>query len=106
MIRECFIREIDEGLIVGSGIAPSWFPAEGAVRFGPAPTPWGIISLEFELVAKGTARHKNPRAKHSSGAESLLRVSLPPKWFPDAPQIEVRVPGWGRKGVGEGREVR
>lgn len=104
MIRECFIREIDEGLILGSGIAPGWFPAEGAIRFGPAPTPWGVISLEFEIVVKGTARHAEPCAEHSPGAASQLRVSLHAEWFADAPQIEVRVPGYEPGRLTHGQE--
>ncbi|MFQ5597092.1 MAG: hypothetical protein ACE5GK_03490 [Nitrospiria bacterium] len=74
MIRNCFIREEGETLILASGIPSDWRRPGKALRFGPAPTPWGAISLFLE-----------PK-------EEKIRVAWKGTWRRDAPKIEVRLP--------------
>ncbi len=92
MIRECFIRETDKGLILGSGIASSWFSAEEAIRFGPAPTPWGTVSLE--ILLKGSSAGDKRGVKSSLVSDSIVQVSVQAEWFAEAAEIEVQIPGY------------
>ena len=43
MIRNCFVREEEEGLILCSGIPQIWLDKEELMTFGPAPTSFGDI---------------------------------------------------------------
>jgi hypothetical protein len=76
MIRNCFIREEGESLILCSGIPEEWV-REGAISFGPAPTPFGGITV--------SADSKNGR--------TIVRWEA--QWFSSGlPGIEVRLPGF------------
>jgi hypothetical protein len=45
MIRNLFVREEENGLIVGSGLFREWVESEEELLFGPTPTPHGDIAL-------------------------------------------------------------
>lgn len=55
MIRNCFLREEDGGIIVGSGVLPEWIAPDRPARFGPTATAWGSVTVtiggDFALVA-------------------------------------------------------
>lgn len=66
MIRNFFVREEGDGLIVGSGILPQWQGGAEPLHFGPAPTLFGVADvhlntkegdavLEFSLDSSGAA---------------------------------------------------
>ena len=74
MQRNCFVREEGDTLILASGLPPEWLNDTGAqkpIRFGPAPTHFGSISLEITPGEKP-------------------RISWTGKWHGEAPTIEVR----------------
>jgi len=48
MIRNCFVREEGERLILGSGIPADWLEAGEAIAFGPTQTPYGPITIEID----------------------------------------------------------
>jgi hypothetical protein len=48
MIRNCFLREEKDGLILGSGILPEWLESGGVASFGPSLTRWGPVEVCFE----------------------------------------------------------
>ncbi|MEO7099507.1 MAG: hypothetical protein ABI162_09115 [Luteolibacter sp.] len=48
MIRNCFVREEAEGLVIGSGILPEWLCAGGEIAFGPTLTRWGKVTVRFD----------------------------------------------------------
>jgi hypothetical protein len=76
MIRNLFVREEEECLIVGSGIFPEWVEADEGISFGPTLTPYGPVTVETSKTAEGR----------------LLRVDA--RWRGDMPAVEVRVPGY------------
>ena len=45
MMRSLFVREEDDRLIIGSGLFPRWLEQEKPLFFGPAPTPFGPVSV-------------------------------------------------------------
>jgi len=47
MIRNMFVREEGEHLVLASGIFPEWLEAEGPISFGPAPTSFGEVRVEI-----------------------------------------------------------
>ena len=45
MVRNCFVREEEDHLVLAAGVPDRWLNSESAIRFGPAPTRFGSISL-------------------------------------------------------------
>ncbi|BCX88718.1 hypothetical protein MIN45_P1087 [Methylomarinovum tepidoasis] len=68
MLRNAFVREESEGLILAGGIPAAWRRPGDRLRFGPAPTAFGSISLTLETDAQGGTeiaweadwRHRSP----------------------------------------------
>ena len=76
MIRNCFVREEDNRLILCSGLHPSWLSAKQPMAFGPAPTEFGDISI--------IVNHRS----------SEIIVEWHGKWFNREPFVEIRLPGF------------
>jgi hypothetical protein len=75
MIRNLFVREESDRLVVGSGLLPRWLAAGEPLRFGPTLTPWGAVTIRLEPEA--------PRR---------LRLILEADWRAAPPAIEVALP--------------
>lgn len=71
MIRNCFVREESDHLVIGSGILPEWLEG-GEISFGPTLTTWGSITVRID------------------GS----RLSWDATWRDHAPPIEIAVPGF------------
>ncbi|MFP4353084.1 MAG: hypothetical protein ACLFRP_08690 [Puniceicoccaceae bacterium] len=71
MMRNCFVREEADHLVVGSGILPEWMETGEELSFGPTPTAWGTVTIR---LADG-------------------RLAVEGAWREQAPRIEVAVPG-------------
>jgi len=76
MLRNCFIREESDRIIIGSGVMLRWIPEDAPATFGPTLTAWG--SAEVALARAGAG----------------LRVTVRGKWRKPAPTLDVRVPGF------------
>jgi hypothetical protein len=77
MVRNCFVREEGERLILGAGVAQRWLVAGSPLTFGPAPTSFGPLTLTIE-----TER------------DHRVQVSWQGDWHATAPAIEVCIPGF------------
>ena len=77
MLRNCFVREEGEGLILCAGIPPRWLEQDDPIRFGPAPTRFGAIHLTIH-----------------SQAGAAPRVEWQADWHGAAPPIQVCLPGF------------
>ncbi|MFQ5507778.1 MAG: hypothetical protein ACE5FN_00420 [Leptospirillia bacterium] len=75
MVRNLFVREEDDALIIASGVPPRWLEAGEPLWFGPAPTLFGPVTVSIE--------------RHDSGA----RVVWQGAWHGAAPRVEIRLPG-------------
>jgi hypothetical protein len=84
MIRNCFVREEDDGLILCSGIPRIWINKSLPIIFGPAPTRFGDIRV--------TVQQKMNR----------IVVEWHGKWFGKEPSIDIHVPGFIHKRVALG----
>ncbi|HZN35670.1 MAG TPA: hypothetical protein VFB80_17695 [Pirellulaceae bacterium] len=79
LLRNCFVREEADRLIVGSGLLPKWTSAGRPLSFGPTLTPWGKVSVRIE----------------SAAAAPVLQVTA--DWHGQPPPVDVEVPGFQRR---------
>jgi hypothetical protein len=80
MMRNCFLREEEDTLIMGGGVFPAWLSGDETLSFGPAPTAFGTVSMTIE-----PEKMASPEA---------ARVSWEGVWHRRPPRIEVRLPGF------------
>jgi hypothetical protein len=77
MLRNCFVREEEGGLILCSGIPARWLSTGEAISFGPAPTAFGTLSLQLAPLQ-----------------QDRVRISWDAHWHTAPPTIELRLPGF------------
>lgn len=71
MIRNCFVREEQDALLIGTGILPEW-RNNAEISFGPTLTAWGDVSVALN--------------------EDTLKIDA--TWRNPPPKIRVKVPGY------------
>lgn len=76
MIRNLFVREEDDRLVIGEGIFPNWLETGEDLFFGPTLTPFGPISVDF----------------HRQNGSWQLKMEA--DWYAGRPVVLVRVPGF------------
>ena len=76
MMRNCFVREEADRLVLASGIPTAWQDQGQSLSFGPAPTPWGTVSLTI------------------APDKDAVSVAWQGAWRGEPPVIEVRLPGF------------
>jgi hypothetical protein len=86
MLRNCFVREEGEGLILGAGLPARWLEQHRPIRFGPAPTAFGTLWLSI-----------------TPGSETPPRVEWRGEWHGGAPPMEIRLSGFERVRVSAGK---
>jgi hypothetical protein len=84
MLRHMFLREEAGALVLCQGIPSRWLVAGAKLRFGPAPTAFGLLTVDVL-----------PLEKH-------IEVSWEARWHHEPPRIEVRFPGLDPVPVSEG----
>ena len=77
MMRNCFVREEGERLILCAGIPARWLEQGTAIRFGPAPTAFGPVTIVI-----------------TSEPGNAPRVDWQGDWHRSAPPIDIRLPGF------------
>jgi hypothetical protein len=82
MLRNCFVREEGERLVIGGGIPPEWLEQEKPIRFGPTLTPFGPVEV---IIRPGGER---------------VQVSWNARWRSPPEAVEAALPGTDRKVVG------
>jgi hypothetical protein len=79
MIRNLFVREEGDSLVLGAGIFPEWLKPEKTVGFGPTPTPYGNVALQ------------------ARAGDNALTVYLDVDWKKDGPvpkEMVLAIPGY------------
>ncbi|MEX2578762.1 MAG: hypothetical protein WD342_06865 [Verrucomicrobiales bacterium] len=71
MVRNCFVREEADAVVVGSGILPEWLEDGKRLRFGPTLTAWGAV----EVTVEGTRLTLGTRWR--SSPPPRLRIAVP-----------------------------
>ena len=75
MLRNMFVREEGDTLILGSGLPESWLGQPNQLLLGPTLTPWGSVTVRVE----------------SDGDQ--IDVHWQGDWHDEAPAIQVALPG-------------
>jgi hypothetical protein len=78
MIRNCFLREEQDRLILGSGIPAPWLVPGQNLRFGPAPCSFGTVTVTV----------------HTQPATRKTTISWDADWHGQPPPIEIRLPSF------------
>jgi len=78
MVRNCFVREEGDRLILCAGIGERWLQEGSPVLFGPAPTRFGPVSITLSPLS-----------------DASIEIVLQTAWRDQEPAIEVRLPGHG-----------
>lgn len=84
MIRNCFVREEKDTLILCSGIPRRWIASGREMFFGPAPTSFGTVNVRI-----------------SPSAEKIT-VRVDARWRLGRPRVEIRIPGYAPAELLEG----
>ena len=75
MIRNCFVREEGNELVIASGVRPEWWRG-GPASLGPVLTPFGPVTV------------------HVTGTALGAEVHVSAKWRTPAPRLQIRLPGF------------
>lgn len=70
MLRNCFVREEADHLVIGSGLLPEWLKAGDELRFGPSLTAWGPVTVRVgdgQVLVEGAWREEPPRLEIAIG---------------------------------------
>jgi hypothetical protein len=54
MLRNCFVREEKDCLVIGAGVSQQWLASQQLISFGPAATSFGPVSISIEPQSKGS----------------------------------------------------
>jgi hypothetical protein len=76
IIRNCFVREENDRLILCSGIPRIWLEKNQTIAFGPAPTSFGDIQISIK-----------PQGQN-------ILVEWHGEWFAKEPLIDIQLPGF------------
>jgi len=79
MVRHCFIREESDRLILCAGVTQRWLEHGSELRFGPAPTTFGTLTVVLTPDA---------------AADRVTVHWRDATWHKAAPKIEIRLPGF------------
>lgn len=75
MLRNMFVRENDDRLVIGSGILPEWLKPGEQLFFGPTKTPYGDMSVRIQPE------------------QAEVEVSWEANWRETEPSLEILLPG-------------
>jgi hypothetical protein len=78
MMRNAFLREEGDGLVLGAGLFPSWLAQQRPLSFGPAPTAFGPVAVTV------------------IPDERKVTVKWEAQWRDASPSITVCLPGFPR----------
>ncbi|MEJ2363229.1 MAG: hypothetical protein P8017_00875 [Deltaproteobacteria bacterium] len=76
MMRNLFVREEADRLILASGVFPEWLESAEQLRFGPTLTPYGRVSVTLRLEG------------------DIPELQLEVSWYDESPEVEIKVPGY------------
>ena len=74
MMRHLFLREEGEALVVAPGIPAGWLAEGAAPSFGPAPTPWGEVTVTAAACGRGAEVRWQARWRVEGPARVLVRL--------------------------------
>jgi hypothetical protein len=76
MLRNCFVREEADRLIIGSGLFEEWFATDNDLYFGPTLTRWGTVEVRI------------------SGPNSGPSLTVDTRWRASPARVDIAIPGF------------
>ena len=77
MIRNLFVREENDKIVIGAGIFPEWLQSPGGrIRFGPTLTPFGSVSVKI------------------NNDNTIPHLKLDAVWIAEPAEVEIKIPGY------------
>ncbi|MCB0324607.1 MAG: hypothetical protein KDD69_13585 [Bdellovibrionales bacterium] len=86
MLRNCFVLEEHDRLIIGAGIPRHWLGTDTVLACGPTPTRFGTVSVKLTVV------------------EQTIHLSIEGNWHAEAPTMELALPSEERRPVRVGSQ--
>ena len=77
IIRNCFVREESDRLVLCAGIPERWLRTGAEIEFGPAQTEFGSVSLKLDIPGEGQ-----------------VQLCWSATWHDAEPEIEIHLPGY------------
>ncbi|KPP98894.1 hypothetical protein [Marinobacter sp. HL-58] len=90
MLRNCFLREEGEQLILCSGIPGRWLDQEAPIHFGPAPTTFGTVNVSIKPDPTGQPLIEWQGIWHHQPPDIVVALPGYHAVNPDAGQCAVR----------------
>jgi hypothetical protein len=81
MMRNLFVREEKDNIVIGAGIFPQWLESGGRIAFGPTLTRFGALSVNID-----TDSH-------------MPHVKMTASWRAAPAEVEIQVPGFEKQAV-------
>ena len=76
IVRNCFVREEGNTLILCSGVPKHWIAGKNKLFFGPAATSFGNVSVNIDPE------------------DGKIRISFDADWHNEEPKVEIHMPGY------------
>jgi len=106
MMRNCFIREEGQRLILASGVLPEWLNSHQVLAFGPVPTQFGLISVTItpsqESIDASAENGASGGASEGVSGANQYRVAWDADWHQQVPEIVVKLPEFNQITLSEG----
>jgi len=90
LMRNCFVREEGDSLILGAGIPAGWLEAGAPVSFGPTLTSFGAVTVRIEPCGEESDSPAGNGERNSRDGKTVT-VRYEGNWHRAAPRIEVRL---------------
>ncbi|MEO7413909.1 MAG: hypothetical protein ABIZ81_11185 [Opitutaceae bacterium] len=75
LVRNCFVREEADHLVIGSGVRPEWWSGRECF-FGPTLTPFGAVTVRVSPTAAGA------------------QLKVEGQWRGEIPRLQISLPGF------------
>lgn len=107
MMRNAFMVEEGDTLVLGLGLLPEWLDACEPLTFGPAPSLFGTISVSVTPVMEMNPEARDVEQTDDSGEpadvafhstngalDGSVKVAWQAHWHDEAPVLHIRIPGF------------
>jgi len=83
-MRNAFVREEGDRLVLASGIPADWLHASSPLVFGPTPTPWGAVTVTISPGHEETVVHWKADWRGARPPIEVRLADAEPKFIDDA----------------------
>lgn len=77
MLRNCFVREENENLVLASGMPSKWLHSNEELSFGPAPTSFGNVSVKVKQTDNNVSVYWDAEWRHEPNKVLVTIPGLP-----------------------------